>query len=134
MSNSQPPPLPDFKSAVKTYARALLYLITAGFFILFAHTMLSPKMEQLWKEVGQRSVPLGMMFSTVEFLKSFAVPICFGIAILLGVLEATARWWRRFRGVFVEVIVYLVFVTTISMYASIAIAASALAPLLNRPQ
>jgi hypothetical protein len=93
-----------------------------------------PSIEKYWATVGQRSVPLAAMFSAVEFVKSNAVFIYAGITILVAVLETSTRWWRRFRSVFVEVIVYCIVVTVLSMYASIAIAAVILAPLMYRPE
>lgn len=135
MNPSQPPLLPqqqqaNFKSAVVTYIRALVYLTTASFFIVFAQTFIDPKIEQIWRDVGrERSAVILAMHSVVQFMKSNAVFLIFGVAVLVGVLEASTRWWRRVRGFVVELIVYLTVVTTILMYALMALGASVVAPL-----
>lgn len=135
MNPGQPPLLPqqqqaNVNSAMLTYGRAVLYLVTAGFFILFAQTFIDPKIEQIWRDVGrERSAVILGMHSVVQFMKSNAVFVIFGVAVLVGVLEATTRWWRRVRGFVIESIVYLTVVATILMYALMALGASVVAPL-----
>lgn len=135
MSPGQPPLLPqqqqaNFNSAMLTYARALLYLVTAGFFIVFAQTFIDPKIEQIWRDVGRERSPVILgMHSVVQFMKYNAIFVIFGVVVMVGVLEASARWWRRVRGFVVESIVYLTMVATILMYALMALGASVVAPL-----
>lgn len=133
MSATPPPSLPGRDAAFKTYLRAIVYLLTAAFFIFFSSLFLVPKIEQIWQKVGRRDVPLGTVITAIDFLKSNAHLLLLGLVAAAGMLEWKASWWRRHRGLFVELIVYAVVVTTLAMFAATATTALVLAPLLNRP-
>jgi hypothetical protein len=135
MIDQKPPPLPDRDAGLKTYWRALVYVITAMFFISFASLFLVPRIEQIWKDTGRRSEIMEAMIATIGFLKSNANPLILVLVALIGLLEWKVSWWKRYRGVIVEVIVYGVVFVTLAFFAAIATSALILAPLinLNRP-
>jgi len=125
-----PPTFPHRPRGLGVYVRTGVWLLPALVVWFFAHTILLPKLEQLWQDTGLTGSKAQWLMDISHGFHDHFYYVFAGASVLLVILEFRWRAWPRYRRAVMAVATFLVNLAVLVFLTTIATAALLAAPML----